>query len=152
MEETLSRADRAAALFESGYSCGQAVVCAFADKMGLPEEDALLLSAALGGGLCRMRETCGAFTGALIVLGKVCGSADAADTQAKAALYAQGQLIGIQFQQRFGTLCCRELINLPKDAPLSPEPTPRTPEFYDKRPCTRFVREAARLLAEQVGE
>ena len=54
------RINRASELFKSGYNCSQSVVAAFADMYGFTEEQALRMAASFGGGIGRMRETCGA--------------------------------------------------------------------------------------------
>ena len=58
MEE--ARIEKAVALFKEGFNCSQSVVAAFADKYGFTQEQALKMSASFGGGIGRMRETCGA--------------------------------------------------------------------------------------------
>lgn len=57
MEE---RIEKAIELFKEGYNCSQSVVAAFADMYGLTPEQALKVSASFGGGIGRMRQTCGA--------------------------------------------------------------------------------------------
>ena len=57
------RIDKAVALFKEGFNCSQSVVAAFADKYGFTQEQALRMSASFGGGIGRMRETCGAACG-----------------------------------------------------------------------------------------
>lgn len=57
------RIEKAVELFKSGYNCSQSVVAAFADMYGFTEEQALRMSASFGGGIGRMRQTCGAACG-----------------------------------------------------------------------------------------
>ena len=57
------RVAKAVALFREGYNCSQSVVTAFADLYGFTREQALHMSASFGGGIGRMRETCGAACG-----------------------------------------------------------------------------------------
>ena len=66
MEE---RIERAVSLFKEGYNCAKSVVAAFADMYGLTEEQALKMSASFGGGIGRMRLTCGAACGMFILAG-----------------------------------------------------------------------------------
>ena len=58
--ETKDRIEKAVELFKSGYNCSQSVVGAFADMYGFTEEQAFRMSASFGGGIGRMRQTCGA--------------------------------------------------------------------------------------------
>ena len=64
MEE--ARIEKAVALFKEGFNCSQSVVAAFADKYGFTQEQALKMSASFGGGIGRMRETCGAACGSMV--------------------------------------------------------------------------------------
>lgn len=65
-EERISRATE---FFKSGYNCSQSVVAAFADMYGFTEEQALRMAASFGGGIGRMRETCGAACGMFLLAG-----------------------------------------------------------------------------------
>jgi len=56
-----------------------------------------------------------------------------------------------QFKETYGTLCCRELLGILENAPLSPVPSPRTEEYYRVRPCARFIYEMARLTEEELN-
>ena len=51
-------------LFREGYNCAQAVLIAFCDLTGLEKETAAKTAVSFGGGLGRMREVCGAVSGA----------------------------------------------------------------------------------------
>lgn len=75
-EERISRATE---LFKSGYNCSQSVVAAFADMYGFTEEQALRMAASFGGGIGRMRETCGAACGMFLLAGLEKGAIDGAD-------------------------------------------------------------------------
>lgn len=57
------RIQKAMAFFKEGYNCSQSVVAAYADLYGFTQEQALHMSASFGGGIGRMRETCGAACG-----------------------------------------------------------------------------------------
>ena len=65
----MKRAERAKALFLEGYNCAQAVVLAFAEDAGLDESVAKAFSRPLGGGMGRLRQTCGAVSGAAVASG-----------------------------------------------------------------------------------
>lgn len=139
-------------LFFEGYNCSQCVTMAFAEEMGLTPEQVARFSAGFGGGFGRMREVCGAFSGVTLVLGALYGSAD--PTQ-RAALYARVQALAERFKARCGgSLVCRELLHLDKNDAVqhSPHATPRTPEFYQKRPCPQIIRTAAEILEEYLAE
>lgn len=141
--------DKAYAAFHQGYNCSQCVALAFAKEMGLAEDQALRLAVGFGGGFGRMREVCGAFSGLTMVLGALYGSADPAQ---KTAMYTQVQALAARFCAENGgnSLICRELLGLQKPEG-SPQASPRTPEYYKKRPCAELVRLAADLMAEYLA-
>jgi C_GCAxxG_C_C family probable redox protein len=96
--------------FREGFSCSQAVVAAFSDSFGLEKTVALKISQALGGGLARMGLTCGAVTGALLVIGLKYGRTRPDDDAAKEKTYALAHEFIARFRARYGTIVCRELI------------------------------------------
>ena len=142
---------QAVAYFKSGYNCSQSVVAAFAPYYGFTEEQAFKMSASFGGGIGRMRQTCGAACGMFLLAGLDCGSTDGADNAAKSHNYAVVQQLAHAFEQENGSLICAELLGLKK-----PEGTPqaeaRTTQYYQKRPCAKMVETAARLFANYLLE
>lgn len=149
--KALPARERAKELFIMGYNCAQAVAGAFAEQVNLPLETLARTVSALGGGMCRLRQTCGAISGAMVILGLMEGYQDADDLIGKKMLYAKGQLMAIPFQEKFGSFQCRELLGLQPGQEPSPEPTVRTREFYEKRPCLKFIMEIADLLEKTLA-
>ena len=140
---------KAAELFLSGYNCAQAVAVAFTDVTGLTEQQAAKMASAFGGGMGRMREVCGAVSGMLMVLSYVYGYDTPGDDVSKKRLYGQVQALAAGFREENGSIICREIL---KNPPSDPNPTPRTAEFYAKRPCAKMVMTAARLLEQFMEE
>lgn len=142
--------DKAFEAFHKGYNCSQAVALAFASKMGLTEKQALQMASGFGGGFGRMREVCGAFSGLTLVLGALYGSDDPAQ---KTKMYTEVQTLAEKYRQRNGggSIICRELLGLSK-AEGTPVASPRTAEYYKKRPCAELVRLAADLIAEYIEQ
>lgn len=145
MEE---RIRKAADLFKSGYNCSQSVVAAFADMYGFTEEQALRMSASFGGGIGRMRETCGAACGMFLLAGLETGATVGSDKEGKARNYELVQELAAQFKERNGALKCSELLRLSEDSALSAVPEERTTAYYAKRPCAKIVEDAAEIWAE----
>lgn len=142
--------DKAYEAFFKGYNCSQCVALAFAQEMGLTEEQALKIASGFGGGFGRMREVCGAFSGLTLVLGALYGNTDPAQ---KTKTYTEVQALAEQYRQRNGggSIVCRELLGLDK-AEGSPVASTRTAEYYKKRPCPELVRLAADLMAEYIEQ
>ena len=136
-------------MFYNGYNCAQAVVTAFHKELGMTESEAARLSSSFGGGMGRMRETCGAVSGMLLVAGLLWGYDIPGDDEAKAAHYRLVQEMAAKFRERTGSLICRELLGNP---PSDPNPTPRTADFYKTRPCAGFVALAAEILDQEIAE
>ena len=146
MEE--ERIEMAVSLFKEGFNCSQSVVAAFADKYGFTREQALKMSASFGGGIGRMRETCGAACGLFLLAGLETGATEGADRNGKAANYALVQELAEEFKQRNGALRCADLLGLSKKEPVVSTPEARTEKYYAKRPCVKMVEEAARIWCE----
>lgn len=133
--------------FRRGYNCSQAVVVAFHDKLGFTEREAARLSSSFGGGMGRLRETCGAVSGMLLAAGILYGYDTPGDDNAKREHYRLVQSLAGQFREEAGSIVCREILGNP---PSDPNPTPRTPEFYAARPCCRLVMLAAKILDGEI--
>ncbi|MBQ8875146.1 MAG: C_GCAxxG_C_C family protein [Bacteroides sp.] len=142
------RIEKAVALFKEGFNCSQSVVAAFADQYGFTHEQALRMSASFGGGIGRMRETCGAACGLFMLAGLETGAVEGADRDGKARNYAVVQELAEEFKRRNGALKCADLLGLSKKEPVVSTPEARTAQYYAKRPCVKMVEEAARIWCE----
>ena len=143
----MTRAEQAAKLFVEGYNCAQAVAVAFADLTGLDAQQAAKMASPFGGGMGRMREVCGAVSGMLMVYGQLYGY-ETPNPEAQKEVYATVQALAAQFREQAGSIVCREIL---KNPPADPAPTPRTEEYYLKRPCARMVYLAAGILEEHIS-
>ena len=143
-EEIEGRVEKAKMLFKQGFNCSQSVFAACADIYGMDEETALRVAASFGGGIGRMRQTCGAACGMFLLAGLENGSTQIGDAEGKKRNYALVQDLAEQFKQVNGSLICSELLGI---APQAQEPTPeaRTEAYYQKRPCVEMVASAVRI-------
>lgn len=115
------------------------------------EELALRLSASFGGGIGRMRQTCGAVCGMFLLAGLENGSATAHDAEGKQQNYALVQNLAAKFKDENGSLICAELLGIaPK--PQDPTPEARTEAYYQKRPCADMVASAVRIFLEHLEQ
>lgn len=137
--------------FCQGYNCSQAIAAAFAPEMGLDAETAARLMSGFGGGMGRMREVCGTFSGIVAVVSQLYGYSDPKEQKGKMELYKKIQALAEKFRADNGSIICRELLGL--SAPEgSPVPEARTSEYYKKRPCPELCRYAADILDEFIKE
>lgn len=138
--------EKALELFKQGFNCSQAVFCAFCDKFDMDEKTALKVAAGLGGGVGRMREVCGAMTGASLVVGMLYGATDGKDKEGKALTYKKVQEIAEEFKKQNGSVVCKELLGLSKETKETHIPEERTEHYYKKRPCSEIVRSTAEIV------
>lgn len=151
MKNKVDHAALAEQYFLSGCNCSQAVVCAFMDLTGLDFDTSMKLGSSFGGGFGRLREVCGAFSGACIVAGLLFGYTDEKDKDQKLAHYAVIQDMAARFKKLHGSMICREMLAGVETTPgLVPED--RTPEYYKKRPCPKISASAAAILDEILAE
>ena len=141
----MTRREAAIENFKQGYNCSQAVVLAFADLLPVDKDTLMKLSSSFGGGMGRLREVCGSVSGMFIVTGLLFGYETPETGEVKAEHYARIQALAAEFEKKHGSIVCRELLGLSSkhDAPT---PTPRTPDFYAKRPCGEIIGDAAEIL------
>jgi C_GCAxxG_C_C family probable redox protein len=135
-------------LFLEGYNCAQAVFAAFCDVTGYDKDTALRISSSFGGGMGRMREVCGALSGAFMVAGVLWGYSSLDDGEKKDH-YARIQEIANRFKEKHHTILCRELLSEVK-TDTSPLPSVRDEAYYRERPCLRFVEDAAAIIDEMI--
>ena len=97
----------------------------------------------------RLREVCGAVSSMFAIAGLKDGYTTPNNDEIKAKHYELIQNLAEEFKSKFGTIICRELLELPegKDSPI---PSKRTEEYYQTRPCEAFVRYAAEIIEKQV--
>lgn len=145
------RIEKAYALFMKGYNCAQSVTAAFADLYGLTEEQVLLASASFGGGMGRMRLTCGTVTGMFLLAGLESGTTNPDDRELKARNYAMVRELAERFKAENGSIVCSELLQMGNKTE-SAMPSERTAAYYKKRPCPELVRCAARIYAQMLEE
>ena len=98
----MSRAERAKEYFLQGYACSQAVALAFADVMQLDETTISKLMLPYGGGLGRLRLTCGAVSGMAAVIGMIFAEAENTPENKKKT-YAIVQTLCGKFQAATGS-------------------------------------------------
>jgi C_GCAxxG_C_C family probable redox protein len=137
----MSGVETAVRLFDGGYSCSQAVFTAFADQLGVRPETAARIAAGFGGGMGRLGETCGAVTGALMVLGARYGGTDIV---AKEETYEMVRVFMDRFNARHGITVCRDLLHCDISTPEG------RAEAHEKdlhgSICSNLVRDAAEIL------
>jgi C_GCAxxG_C_C family probable redox protein len=136
----------AASTFDEGFNCSQSVLSAWAEEFGLDRQTALKVATAFGGGMGHRGDTCGAVTGAFMVIGLKHGRIRADDEETRDRAYALVSRFVEEFESRHGSIVCRELLGYdlgdPEREQLSQELWP------EGAPCPELVRDASRILEE----
>lgn len=142
----MNRADKAVELFNNGYSCSQAVFAAFCSDLGLDRKLGLKIACSFGGGMGHLGQTCGAVTGAFMVLGLIKGMTEAEDKHSKEITYAAVNNFAAKFKKINGSINCTELVgyDLSNDEQIIEA---RKNDVFRKN-CAKYVRDAVEILEE----
>ena len=144
----MDRVELAVSLFQKGFSCSQALLAAYADRFGLEREVALRIAAGFGGGMGRMAGTCGAVTGAYMLIGLKHGGTTSEDRQAKKRTQEAVREFAKRFTSCHGSLICRELlgcdISTPEGSQLAKE------KKLAATVCPGLVKDAAQIVEEML--
>ena len=138
---------------DRGYGCAQSVLASYALEYGLSQELALRISTGFGSGMGRMCEVCGALTGAFMVLGlqygKVVTDGNRYGNETETT-YRLVMELARKFEQRNGSIYCRDLIGHDLNDPVEREKV--AAEGLFKTTCGKCIRDAVELLEETLSE
>lgn len=143
------RVKQAVLNFESGFNCSQSVFLAYSDVFELELDMARKMSVSFGGGVGRMREICGTVSAMAMLAGFKYPVLDVNDQEARTKNYATVQKMAELFKEKHETIICKKLLG-PVAAEDTPAPTERTPEYYAKRPCSKFIADSARIAGRML--
>ena len=107
-----SKANKAVETFQEGFNCSQSVFTTYCEEFGIDRKSALGIACGLGAGMGRRQETCGAVSGAYLLLGLKYGQIKPDDAAAKEKTYAMVQEFARLFEERNGATSCRELLGI----------------------------------------
>ena len=107
---TSEKKERAIETFRNDFNCSQAVLSSFAPDLNLDKDTALKIACGFGGGMGKMQHTCGAVTGAIMVLGLKYGKYREDDEPAKEKTYDLVIRFTEEFKRMNNTINCRELL------------------------------------------
>jgi len=138
-------ADECVACFKKGMNCTQAVLSAYGPQFGLDRDAALKVAAAFGSGM-GMGETCGAVTGALMVIGLKHSKVKGITLLSKDKTADVAHEFMERFKTRQGTVVCRDLLGC--DVTTSEGLARAKQEKHFKKRCPEFVKDAAEILEE----
>jgi C_GCAxxG_C_C family probable redox protein len=131
--------------FNHGINCTQAILSTWGSRHGLDRDTAMKLGGAFGSGM-NMGETCGAVTGALMVIGLRHAKVSRAGFLSRDRTERETLDFIERFKMRNGTVSCKELLGCDLGTPAGRAAAKRDKSF--KTRCPKFVRDAAEILEE----
>jgi C_GCAxxG_C_C family probable redox protein len=146
----MTKSEEALLLFSEGFNCSQSVFTVFGKEFGLKEENCLKIACPFGGGMGRRQLTCGAVTGALLVLGLKFGMTKSEDTASKIVTYGKTNDFFAEFKKRNSSICCRELLqgldmNDPEDLKTIKE------RNLFRLNCDKYVEDAVEIVGHLIS-
>jgi C_GCAxxG_C_C family probable redox protein len=140
----MSKVDDAVAMFGNGYACSQAILAVYGEPFGLDCGTALKVAGGFAGGM-RMGATCGAVTGAYMVLGLAYCPAG---PESRAAAYEKIKEFTERFRRRNGSVSCSILLGVDMSTPEGVEQARQQGLFQTR--CPKMVKDAAEILGEML--
>ncbi len=145
----MGNVSKAADLFRDGCACSQAILAVYGEPLGLSRDLAMRISAGFAGGM-RMAQTCGAVTGALMVLGLRHAAADCEKPAGRKAVYERTVEFVERFKVRNGSVVCRELLGCDISTPEGMQQAKQQNLF--RTTCVKMVEDAAEILEAMDGD
>ena len=143
------KTEEAVKKFKKGFNCSQAVFSSYSKQFGLDGDVACKVATGFGGGM-RMAGTCGAVTGAFMVLGLKYGNSPEKDKNAKANTYEKIEDFTKRFNNRNASVACRELLGCDISTPDGMKQAQGKGLFSSL--CPKLVQDAAEILEEMLNE
>jgi len=135
-------------LFKSGFHCSQAIFGAFSEDLGLSRKTALKISCPFGGGIGGFGKTCGALTGAMMVIGLKYGSSDATDTDSRALTKQKTRQLIETFEKTHGSCNCNDLVGFDRSQMMGAELKAKLPVFHNV--CPKYLETVIVFLEEEL--
>ena len=138
--------EKAVKCYRDDFNCAQSVISVFVGQLGLDRETALKTACGLGAGMGRMAETCGAVTGAFLVLGLRYGMTDPSRQEDKERTYELVRFFSERFRERNDSIICRDLLGCDISTPDGFEEA-RERNLMETV-CERVVADAVEILED----
>ena len=142
---TDERVNKAVQNFGSGYNCSQAVLTAFCDLFDMPADTGLAIAAGFGAGIGGLQKTCGAVSGAVMLIGLRFYDADDV-SGSKRLVYEKVRDFVAKFDKRSGSSSCRDILGV--DLSTEEGAQKARDEGLFEKICGKAVQAACELVAE----
>lgn len=142
----MTKGQEAVSCFKDGFNCSQAVLSAYSKDLGMGTSSALKVSCGFGAGMGRMADTCGAVTGAYMVIGLKHGRSKLKDLDARDKTYSLVREFSRRFKARHGSVVCRKLLGFNVGTWAGMNKAKQKDIHHTV--CPLFVKDACRILDE----
>jgi C_GCAxxG_C_C family probable redox protein len=142
------RSEKAVGVFGDGFNCSQAVLSTLGPELGLDRDMALKVAGALGAGMGRMGNVCGAVSGAFMVIGLKYSKTRDGQNEIRDKGYALVRQFAQEFETRNGSIVCKEIIGCDISTETGLNRAREARLFIDI--CPKMVQDAVEIL-EQMG-
>jgi C_GCAxxG_C_C family probable redox protein len=139
----MNKSEKAESIFDN-YNCSQSVLAAFGNDYGLSDEMSFKIAGSFGGGMGRLGKTCGAVSGALMVLGLRYAQTQPGDQQKKEKNYEMVREFIKQFTAKNGSCLCSELLGYDISTPEGAKAAKEKGVFSTV--CGKIVADAAEIV------
>ena len=144
----MNRIEQTVEKFDKGFNCSQAVLSTYCEQFGLDYKTALKIATGFGGGM-HINGTCGAVTGAFMVLGLKYGNTEQ-NKDAKEKTYRKVVQYANRFSKRNGSVKCHDLLGC--DITTFEGVQKAREKGLFSTICPKLVRDAAEILEEMLIE
>ena len=134
----MTNTEKALQIFSDGYNCAQAVFMTLAEQHGLDSEAAAKISSGFGGGM-HIGSTCGAVTGAFMVISLKFG-------EGKKRTYDKTAEFSDKFFERNQSLKCPDLLGV--DVRLEEDLNKAKEDGLFRKICDNLIKDACEILEE----
>lgn len=142
----MSKVEEAISYFKDKYNCAQSILGPFSVQYGLDKNTALKLATGFGGGMAGFGRTCGAVSGAYMVIGLKHGMGIKDDIKLKEKTYQLIQEFSRRFTDIHGSVICRKLLGCDISTTEGKQFFSQN-ELFDKK-CLQYVKNAAEILED----
>jgi C_GCAxxG_C_C family probable redox protein len=144
-----SKVESAVSLYNEGFVCSQALLSTYGTRFGLNRDIALKVAAAFGGGMSRLGGTCGAVTGAFMLIGLKYGNIEPKDKEARRKTYEVAREFVSKFVSLHGSIHCTDLLGCDISTPEGWNVAKKKKLF--ETICPKYVRDTAEIVEQILG-
>jgi C_GCAxxG_C_C family probable redox protein len=132
--------------YHNGFNCAQSVLTAYSGKYHMDDKTAKMISCGFGGGCARQSLTCGAVTGAFMVIGLKYGKAEKEEVEARDITYKKVNEFSTKFKSMHNSINCGELLGI--DLATEKGRAYFKENLFSEKKCSNFIKDACNILDE----